>query len=69
MTKVNGKAIDMSSVWINNVNHKDYPDYVDAYVGDALYDDGTPVDDATLDKLTQEWHESGYMQERIAQRR
>ena len=35
---------------IDNINHYDYPDYVDAYISEADYD-GKPMSDEMLDEI------------------
>lgn len=51
---LNGKEVDPKSIEIDGVDHKDYPDFSDAYISAASYMDGTPVDDNDLQKLEDE---------------
>lgn len=48
---INGRDVDMSSIEIDGVDPRDYPDFVDAYVSHAVYTDGTPLSDADLNQL------------------
>jgi len=50
---VNGKTVDESSVEIENIDRKDYPDFVDAFVSAASFEDGTELNDAELDEFNQ----------------
>lgn len=45
------KRIDYSSLVIDGVDSRDYPDFVDAYVSYGLYFDGTQIDGEDLDEL------------------
>ena len=50
MPILNGKkVIDLE---VDGVDPKDYPDFSDAYFSYACYEDGTPLTDDELDKLT-----------------
>lgn len=40
----------IEDVQLDGINHRDYPDYVDAYIASASYD-GREMTDAELDKL------------------
>ena len=48
---VNGKQVDVSTIEIDGIDRRDYPDFSDAYISAAQYTDGTPLDDNQLDKL------------------
>ena len=48
------KTLDISTVEIDGINLSDYPDFVDAYVSYAEWDDGTALTEAELDKLNSE---------------
>ena len=50
MPMLNGKmVVDLE---IDGVDPKDYPDFSDAYFSYGCYEDGTPLTDDELDKLT-----------------
>jgi hypothetical protein len=50
MPILNGKkVVDME---VDGVDSKDYPDFADAYFSYACYEDGTPLTEDELDKLT-----------------
>lgn len=51
---LNGKKIDISSIEIEDIDRRDYPDFVDAFISAASYEDGTPLTDSELDQLTQQ---------------
>jgi hypothetical protein len=39
---------------VNGVDSRDYPDFCDAYFSYAEWEDGTPLTDTELDRLTDE---------------
>lgn len=45
---VNGKPVDINSIEIDGIDTDDYPDFVDAYIAYAEYEDGTPLTDGEL---------------------
>ena len=49
--ELNGRAIDVSSIEIDGIDTRDYPDFCDAYMASAEYKDGTPLTDDELDEL------------------
>ena len=49
--ELNGKQVDISSITVDGVNPADYPDFCDAYIDYAEFDDGTPLNDNELDAL------------------
>ena len=51
----------MKNIEIDNINMKDYPDFVDAYIIYAEDDNGTPLTDIELDQL----NDSGFVNEYI----
>ena len=51
---LNGKTVDVSSIEIDGVDSRDYPDFADAYVHSAKYTDGTELTDSELDQLRDE---------------
>ena len=54
---------EVTDITLRNVNHNDYPRYVDAFVASAKYVDGLSLNDAELDTLTRKMHENGSMLE------
>jgi hypothetical protein len=44
----NGKPVDTRSIEIDGIDMNDYPDFVDAYITYAEYEDGTPLTDQEL---------------------
>lgn len=64
--ELDGKVVD--DIRISGVKRTDYPDFVDAYVDTAFFEDGTELTDEQRDRLTQQMHESGAMFDRIMQR-
>jgi hypothetical protein len=48
---INGKAVDHSSIEVDGVDRKDYPDFSDAYITRAEFHDGTELSDDHLDHL------------------
>jgi hypothetical protein len=48
------KEINWSTLEVDGVHKWDYPDFSDAYFSYGEYTDGTPIDDAMLDRLTDE---------------
>jgi hypothetical protein len=45
------KALDLSSIEVDGIDPDDRPDFVDAYVSYAEFDNGTPLSDSELDEL------------------
>lgn len=50
---LNGKKIDTNSIEIDGIDRGDYPDFADAFISYAEYEDGTPLNDNELHKLSQ----------------
>ena len=48
---INGKKVNVKSIEIDGVDRRDSPDFVDAYISYAEYEDGTELSDAELDEL------------------
>ena len=46
--------VDKSSIEIDGVDSTDYPDFSDAYISAAEFEDGTPLTDDELDQLGDE---------------
>ena len=51
---INGKEVDLSSIKLDDVYSDDYPDFSDAYILYAEYDDRTPLTREELEKLEDE---------------
>ena len=51
---LNGKEVDVSSIELDGVDAKDYPDFSDAYISAAYYVDGALLTDKEVDQLTSE---------------
>jgi hypothetical protein len=48
---LNGKPVNIGSIEIDGIDRNDHPDYVDAYITYAEYEDGTPLTDEELMSL------------------
>lgn len=59
------KYVDYSTIIIDGIKMYDAPDFVDAYVVEALYTDGTALNEYELDELTDTLHNNGDMLELI----
>ena len=44
--------INIGSIEFDGIDHNDYPDYVDAYISYAEFEDGTALNDDQLELLT-----------------
>ena len=55
MIHLNGKEIDISSIQVDGVDTKDYPDFVDAYICDCYYVDGKQLSEAEIDMLVEKY--------------
>ena len=51
--EINGKQVVRSSVVMENVDTRDYPDFCDAYASEAEFADGTSLTQAELETLTE----------------
>lgn len=45
---LNGKQVNLHSIEIDGIDMRDYPDFVDAYITYAEYEDGTPLSEDEL---------------------
>jgi hypothetical protein len=45
------KKLDLKSIELEDINTNDYPDFVDAFISYAQYNDGTELTDQELDEL------------------
>jgi len=50
----NGKTVNIRSIDIDGIDTEDYPDFVDAYITYAEYEDGTPLTDEELVQFQEE---------------
>lgn len=50
----NGKPVNVGSIEIDGIDTEDYPDFVDAYIVAAEYEDGTPLTDQELEQFQEE---------------
>ena len=50
----NGRPVNVGSVEIDGIDTEDYPDFVDAYIAAAEYEDGTPLTDEELVQFQEE---------------
>jgi hypothetical protein len=48
------KVIDYASIEIDGIDTNDYPDFVDAFICNANYTDGTQLTDSDLDELNED---------------
>ena len=46
--------IDRGSIELDGIDMDDYPDFVDAFIGAANFEDGTPLTDEEIDQLNDE---------------
>ena len=59
------ERVNMRSIEVDGIDHRDAPDYVDAHVSYATFNDGTELDHAQLDWLTDELANSGKLHELV----
>jgi len=52
MATLNGRNV--VDIEVDGVDGRDYPDFSDAYFSYACYEDGTPLTDDELNKLTED---------------
>lgn len=50
----NGKPVDIKSIEIDGIDTSDYPDFTDAFIASADYEDGTPLTDEELEQFQEE---------------
>jgi hypothetical protein len=48
---IDGKEVDLKSVDFDGIDHSDAPDYSDAFIVSADFQDGTPLIEAQLETL------------------
>ena len=54
VVELDGRVVDTRSLEIDGVHRSDYPDFSDAYFAYGEFEDGTPLSDEELDRLTDE---------------
>lgn len=52
---INDKIVVRSSIVMEDVDTRDYPDFCDAYAAEAEFEDGTPLNESELETLTSEY--------------
>ena len=55
--QVNGKKVNKNSIELDDVDHNDYPDYSDAYISSAEFEDGTELTPDELDELNDNYND------------
>lgn len=53
--KVNGKEVNVSSLEVDGVDSRDYPDFSDAYISGGHFADGTPMNDDELELFNSQY--------------
>lgn len=53
-SEANMKEIDYSTLQVDGIDTRDYPDFCDAFICYGQYTDGTPLDDDALEELNQD---------------
>ena len=48
---IDGKEVDLKSVGFDDIDHKDAPDYSDAFISEASFTDGTPLTEEQMESL------------------
>ena len=61
------EGVDYGSIELDSIDPEDYPDFVDAYVISAEFEDGTPLSEEELQQLTDELYQSGQLADMAAQ--
>lgn len=62
------ERVDFSSIEIDGVDRRDFPDFVDAYVSYAEWNNGNPLTDEELEWLTNELHNNGELNSMVHDR-
>ena len=52
---IDGKQVNLNTIQIDGIDTNDYPDFVDAYIGNASFVDGTPLSDDQCLALSQNY--------------
>jgi hypothetical protein len=61
------EGVNYNSIQIDGIDPDDYPDFVDAYIISAEFEDGTPLSEEELEQLTDELYQSGELGDMAAQ--
>lgn len=61
------EGVNYGSIELDGIDSDDYPDFVDAYVISAEFEDGTPLSEEELEQLTDELYQSGELADMAAQ--
>jgi hypothetical protein len=48
---IDGKEVDLKSVDFDGIDHSDAPDYCDAFISEASFEDGTPLTEKQMEEL------------------
>lgn len=48
---IDGKQVDLKSVYVDDIDPKDAPDYCDAFISEASFEDGTPLTEKQMEEL------------------
>ena len=56
-TLINNKTVDRSSIEIDGIDTQDYPDFCDAYISKASFEDGTELDDTEIELLQEQLYD------------
>jgi len=51
---INGKKVNVRSIKMSDVDMRDYPDFCDAYVEYAEFEDGAPLNEDEMEIVTEE---------------
>lgn len=62
MKTINEKKVDNKSLQFEDVFQWDYPDFSDAFISSAEFNDGTPLTDEELDQLNDD---NGFVYENL----
>jgi len=49
--ELNGRAVDIGTIEIDGIDRSDYPDFCDAYIASAQYEDGTDLSEDECELL------------------
>ena len=55
--ELNGKQVDQRSLEIDGVDSRDYPDFCDAFISYATFEDGAELSDDEMDELNDKYPE------------
>ena len=55
--EVNGKLVNVRSIEVGGIDHDDYPDFCDAYVEYAEFENGIPLNELEINVLEEDYPE------------